>query len=251
MSAVPMIVTPEERTEREQEGAAILDQAQALAVRDHESFTAAAAWLRDTIAPLKRRITETFRPRIQQAYDLHKGLLADEKRFLGPVEEAERLIKGRLSTYEQEQERLRREEEERQRKERERLEAEERARIEAERLRLQKEAEDQALAAAAVAEQAGDTQLAERIIAAPPVVVAPAPRPVFTPPPAMAPRPQAAGVSFRDDWDFEIENAALIPREYLMPDEKKIRGVVKSMRGSIKIPGIKIIPKRVAAVRQS
>jgi len=36
----------------------------------------------------------------------------------------------------------------------------------------------------------------------------------------------------------------LIPREYLMPDEKKINGVARSGRGTILIPGVEIYSER-------
>lgn len=60
--------------------------------------------------------------------------------------------------------------------------------------------------------------------------------------------PKIAGQSVREVWCFQIEDAALIPREYLMPDEKKIRGFVNSMKADARVPGVRIwSEKRVAS----
>src|SRR5678816_4661070 len=108
--------------------------------------TKAARWLQDAVLPIKRRIADTFRPRIQQAHELHKGLVADERRFLAPVEGAERVVRGKLAEYEELQRRRQREAEEAARRERERLEREERERVAAEARRLEDEARQARLA---------------------------------------------------------------------------------------------------------
>jgi len=59
----------------------------------------------------------------------------------------------------------------------------------------------------------------------------------------IAPLGKMRGVGESEIWKFEITDAAAIPREFLMPDEKKITGVVKAMRGETKIPGIRIYPE--------
>ena len=37
---------------------------------------------------------------------------------------------------------------------------------------------------------------------------------------------------------FRITNEALIPRQYLKPDDVKIGGVIRSLRGAANIPGV-------------
>jgi ATPase subunit of ABC transporter with duplicated ATPase domains len=60
--------------------------------------------------------------------------------------------------------------------------------------------------------------------------------------------PKVAGVSFREVWDFEITDEDLIPREYLVVDETKIRRVVTALKGDAKIPGVRVFKqKRIAA----
>lgn len=47
-----------------------------------------------------------------------------------------------------------------------------------------------------------------------------------------------ATITMRDNWTFTIDDELKIPREYLIPDEKKIRAAVKA--GARKIPGVNI-----------
>lgn len=76
---------------------------------------------------------------------------------------------------------------------------------------------------------------------------APAPEPVVAPP---APEPEKVeGVSFVENWTFEIEDKAKIPLEYMIPDEKKIRGVVKAMKGDTNIPGVKAFAEKTVRAR--
>lgn len=42
------------------------------------------------------------------------------------------------------------------------------------------------------------------------------------------------------NWDFEIVDPLKVPIEYQMPDEVKIRKVVKATEGSLQIPGLRI-----------
>jgi len=56
----------------------------------------------------------------------------------------------------------------------------------------------------------------------------------------LPPPPKAAGLSFRDDWKFEIVDMAKIPREYLMPDEPKIGHAVRTFKEQCFIPGVRI-----------
>lgn len=52
--------------------------------------------------------------------------------------------------------------------------------------------------------------------------------------------PSVSGVSFREAYDVVIVDPKLVPREYLIVDEKKIKAVVKASRGTIMIPGVRV-----------
>ena len=59
---------------------------------------------------------------------------------------------------------------------------------------------------------------------------------IFTAPAPTVARTQ--GVGYVPEWGFRITDESLIPREYLLVDEKKIRAVVKAMKKLTNIPGI-------------
>jgi hypothetical protein len=52
--------------------------------------------------------------------------------------------------------------------------------------------------------------------------------------------PKVEGTMRRDNWCFEVTDARLIPREYLAIDTVKIGQVVRAMKGSTSIPGIRV-----------
>lgn len=56
-----------------------------------------------------------------------------------------------------------------------------------------------------------------------------------------------AKVSFRDNWTYEITNAAELPREYLCPDAAKINAAVKA--GKREIPGLRIFNQPIPVGR--
>lgn len=57
------------------------------------------------------------------------------------------------------------------------------------------------------------------------------------------------GVSFRDNWTFEVVDAELVPREYLMVDEKAIASVVKGLKEKTDIPGVRVFNKPIVAAK--
>lgn len=56
-----------------------------------------------------------------------------------------------------------------------------------------------------------------------------------------------AKVSFRDNWTYEITNAAELPREYLCPDTAKINAAVKA--GKREVPGLRIFNQPIPVGR--
>lgn len=46
-------------------------------------------------------------------------------------------------------------------------------------------------------------------------------------------------------WDFKIENANAIPRQFLTPDLTAIRRVVTALKGACQIPGISVFSRKV------
>lgn len=52
--------------------------------------------------------------------------------------------------------------------------------------------------------------------------------------------PKAEGTSYRITYDFDVVDASLIPREFWLINEVKIRKVVTAMKEQTDIPGIKV-----------
>jgi len=86
----------------------------------------------------------------------------------------------------------------------------------------------------------GDRASAEQTMAAPP--------PPAVPEVAVARVPQVEGVTTRKVWAWHMEDESLLPREYLIPDFKKIAGVVRAMGSLANIPGVRTYEDTIHAV---
>lgn len=197
-------------------------QARALAavITDAESY-AYAGDLLISIATLRKGVEAAFDPLIRHAHETHAAIIAEKKRHVGPLDESERELKGRISVYLLAEEKKRREEELRMRE------------------LARKEAEERAIAEAVQLEAEGDAAGAAAVLADP----TPAPLVVV-----QSSVPKVAGLSSRETWDFEVTDASLIPREYLAVDMVRIRGVVKALKGSTSIPGVRAFAVKTMAV---
>jgi hypothetical protein len=189
-----------------------------------------------------RRIDEFFRQPLR--------MLADSKAA----------IKKALGTYDAEQRRLREEAErvaaEAARAERARQEAEA-AKIE-EAARLEREEEE---AKAREIEAAGQAELAEVLrnkakeeeavkrARADALRQAAASIPVA--PVVHVEQPAVEGISSRKVWKFLIEDASLLPREFTMPNETAIGGVVRAMKDKTNIPGVIVYAEDVYSARSA
>jgi hypothetical protein len=173
----------------------------------------------------------------KRAYAAWKSITALRDKILKPLEAAKATAGQLMLAYSREQEAKRKAEEDRLRKEAE----------DAERARLKKEAEDAALAEAQRLQDQGNTAEAEAVLSAPVVVDTSA---VYVPPVVVqssTPTVQNAGA--RENWDFEIVDVNLIPREFMVPDEKSIRGVVKARKSLTNISGIRAYDKGSAVFK--
>lgn len=74
----------------------------------------------------------------------------------------------------------------------------------------------------------------------------------MAPPPVVYSAPSASkmvNVTNRTDWDYLIEDESKLPREYLIPNEKMIKGTVKAQKDKTNIPGVRVFPKSITSVR--
>ena len=204
--------------EVDQKALTVIEQARSVIITDTPSYTRAGE-LWSAINDMKKQVDETFKGIISKAHQAHKEALLQRAKIFDPLDKAGRSVKGLMSAYDAEQERIRREEE---------------ARL---REIARKEEEERQLAEAMEAEENGDHETATEIISTPvnvpPVVV-----------PKTTPKLQGGPV-YRTIWQFRITDARKIPRDYLMPDEVKIGGVVRALKEATNIPGVEAYSSRV------
>jgi hypothetical protein len=179
-----------------------------------------------SVKAFQKRVTDFFKPHKDRALAAHRALCADEQKALEPALADERACKAAIVAFDTEQERIRREEEAKLR---------EQARLEAERVRL-----EEAAALELQASRENDTALLEEAHAL-------MDEPVQTPA-VIVPRttPKVAGISYREVWKFRITDSSKLPRDYTRPDEIKIGGVVRAMKGVTNIPGVEVYCDRIA-----
>ncbi len=189
--------------------------AKELVIETEEQATEASEMVKK-LKELENEIRASFDPVIDKAYKAHKEAIAQRDEHLKPVLEAQKKIKDCLSKW-KEKEELKR--------------LQEAMRIAEEK---RKEEEEKRLQQAELLEKMGETEKANEILE----------QPIFCAPETE--KIKVEGISFAEIWTYEIINEAEIPREYLMPDEKKINSVVKAMKNNIEIPGIKIFKKTIA-----
>lgn len=90
----------------------VIQQASVLQIIDHEQEAAGVELIR-AIKGLKKEVEDTFGPIKKKTHEAWKESVAQEKRHLEPLEAAEKLVRGKVLVFQDEQERLRKAEEER------------------------------------------------------------------------------------------------------------------------------------------
>jgi hypothetical protein len=207
---------PTQKNEIEQAGLTLIDQAKAIAIRTHEQYEAACRFVLEVKAHDKR-VDEAFDPIVKAAHEAHRKALEQKKYYKRTGEEALCIVEPKLLAYRREQEDRRRGEE---------------ARLQRE---AQKRAEEEALRAAEEAERRGEHEEAQAIIE----------EPVKAPPVVLEDTtPKVAGISERAVWKARVVDEAKVPREYLMPDLKKLDRLAKAMKGAMTIAGVEFYEER-------
>jgi hypothetical protein len=199
-----------------------LTRAESMSVTTADEYQAAA----DEVMAIKSKWKEIEDARKALKQPVDEAAKRIQSFFKPPLDflaRAENIIKRKMVSWKSEQDRIAREE---QRK------AEEKARKERER--LEREA---AKAAAAGREERAEVlrERAEVVVSAPVAPVA----------------PKVSGISERSVWKFEIVDAAKIPREFLMPNEKRIGEYVRAMKSDATIPGVRIFEETSLASRRA
>lgn len=218
----------------------ITTRVQVLMVINQESLTIANQFILG-IKSVRKEIADTFDPIIDQTNKAHREALSQKARHDEPLKQAEALLKDRTRIYLIEEDRKRREIE----VARARAEAE-RRRLEEEAIWKAQEAERRAREAKNDAERKKAQEEADKFIeqaaAQEEKIVNEMPKEVI--------KPKVEGLSMRDHWTFDIIDASLIPREYLIIDIPGINKIVQYQKDKIIIPGIRIYCEKIMAARK-
>ena len=197
------------------------DRARQIVIETPEHYSAAAGFLKE-IKACRKRIADVFGPIVKAAHEAHKRAKAAQTEADDPLDQAEGLIKGAMVSYDTRQAEIARQRQ---------IEAEAAAR----------RAEEQRVIDQAVAlEQAGEVEAAQELISAP--VVAPVVM-------VESATPTVDGISIREVWQFQVTDPNLVPREWLIVDEKKVGAYVRAVKAQAVIPGIKVFSVRSMSAR--
>jgi hypothetical protein len=180
-----------------------------LTVDDHQQ----AIDERQELGEALKRVQQYFAPIKKMAHTLWRELCDRENAILDPLRARDLERAQAIGAYKAVADAARREAE----------------RHEAERRR--QENERHAIAEAAMLERGGDRASAAIVLAE--AVAAPAP--VVVMPDLVRSVP---GAKFVRRWHFRIVDEALVPREYLMIDEKKVGGYCRAMKASANVAGV-------------
>ena len=191
--------------------ASLEEKAETLEIRDDQEDTEAKAAL--SVIAAKKKDLELLRKSFVAPLNDHvKNINTFFKERSMPLIHADEIIRGKVARYFSQKQ--------------------EAARIEQQRL----------LRLAQKRQERLDTKAQEKgKESAPPVPVA------IVETPEKTTKTEAGSVTVRKVWDFRILEENLIPREYLMVDEKKIRAIVRA--GIRQIPGVHIFEREELTVR--
>jgi hypothetical protein len=208
------------------------EQARAITITDAPSYERACEFLK-AIKGLRQEIADVFDSHIKRAFDAHRALCAEKRDAEAPLAEAERIVKNGLVAWDRVQE---------QQREAERRRLEEEAR---------REAEDRRLAEAAALAAAGATEMADALLD----------EPVDVPVVAVAPlTPKVNGIAYRETWSAQITDLHALVKYIaanpshlglLIANQTALNAQARSLKGQLRIPGVKAVCTRdVAAGRR-
>ena len=185
-------------------------------VVDQPSF-ALANGLISRLQAQKKKVVEFFADPKKKAADAHKAIVNAEKAMLMPVDTRINALKCATTRwYEAEQQRIAAEEE-----------------------KARKEAEEMAKLAAE-AEESGDSEMAQEAIIAATLAQA-----------TVTVMPKSKGTAMRELWSAVVVDPSLVPREYLIVNQKALDALARATKGSVTIPGVKFEKTFVNSTRSA
>lgn len=209
-----------------------VQRAEAIEITNQPGYEWAAAFLQ-TLQGARAEIAEFFDPMQKSAHAAWKAVIAKRVEVEAPIAEAESIVRVRMGLYAKDQERKR-------------LEAEQAAREEADRLAQEQRDRDVAEAVKAGADEATVFAIADQ-----PLIAVAAPVRVET--------AKADGISTRKvyrarvtDLRALIAHVASNPQlvRLLRVDEPTLNGMARSLKTSLRLPGVEVVEDIQVASRR-
>lgn len=209
--------------------APILANARAIAhsVVNQDGYDAAAAYLL-RVKDIRKKLTDSLEPFVQTAHRAWKDARKRVDAYYLPVDSAEQIVKPAMANWweRQEQDRIQKQ-----------REAEEAA----------KKAEEERIVGQAIQAAENGSEAEAEAILDQPVNVAPVILPGAT---------QTKGVSVREVWGYEVTNlmdlvravaAGRVSIQAIRPNEVFLGQQARSLKGEMKVPGVRVFSQKVVA----
>lgn len=196
--------------------------AKSLAITNPFEFEEAGNRLKE-IKAMAKQMVDFFTPMKRQADAAKKSILDREKESLGPLQTAEAICKSAMIRFQQEENRKA-----------EQLRQETQAKIDEDHRKQREALEKRAAAAKKPETQQRLAEQAASIVA--PVVAVP------------AEVPKMAGVSIRKVWRAKVIDETIVPREFLMVNEKQLAQYATAMKEKATVPGVQFYTEDSMAV---
>jgi hypothetical protein len=215
------------RSKTEERALAMVRQANEIAVTDQASHDYAGE-LYVQLGDVAKEIDSIFDPSIEAAHASHKAALAAKAKLAGPVAEARRIVKPKVTAWEEDQKRIAAEKQ---------RQAEEAAR---------KIEEESSLALAAEAETKGATpETVNEILETPVVTIAPVVQPAFA---------KVNGFTSRECWSAEVVDLKALcravadgkqPIGLIQANQVALNNMAKALKGLMQVPGVRAVKRMV------
>ena len=196
--------------------------ARAVVVRSDAERTIAVGFVKDVKA-MRANVVGFFKDMKEKTYAAWKSVTTQETAFTSRCDAAEKTVKAAIVAYDSEQERKREEE-------RRRLQAEA-----DERARKEREALEKKAAQMKTPEKREEYLERASEVAAPKIAI---PEPV---------RPE--NTSTQRPWKARVVNAEILPRLFLVPDQKALDDFAKATKGAEKVAGVEFYQEARLVIR--
>jgi septum formation inhibitor MinC len=172
----------------------------------------------------KKRVKEYFAPSKTAAAAAHKAICANERGFTDQLDEIEKAARSAVLKFDTEQERIAKAEEARLRA------------LAAAEAKKQREQLEAAAAKAKTTEQKEALQEAAATVTE---------KPTFTPPPIV----RSGADTTKTTWKGKVVDLSIVPRMFLVVDQRAIDEFARSSKGQNKVPGIEFYESKSLSIR--